>query len=210
MFNGSAQLAGGLGEGSVRHAEYLLQLSAAWHRDSTRGLWLQEVGAPANVVDHGDLPEFLTRTIGHAAGVPGLWGVTWWCSHDVSRSLADFPALEYDLGLFTADGELKPTGRAFAEQVARWREATPPPPPGVALLLDDTDADEYRRRCAPGGSFARAWLDLAQRFGRGPQVVLRSSSPTSADLAARGITEVLDHEGRHAAAVDLVAHPAMG
>ncbi|WP_454300964.1 extracellular solute-binding protein [Salana multivorans] len=36
VFNGSAQRHGGLGTGSVRHAEYLLRLSAAWHRDADR------------------------------------------------------------------------------------------------------------------------------------------------------------------------------
>ncbi|KQO61195.1 glycoside hydrolase 5 family protein [Curtobacterium sp. Leaf261] len=123
VFNGAARVHGPLGAGSVRHGEYLLQLAAAWGADadadagaggSRRPNWLQEVGAPTNVVPVADAADFLEGTIRHAADVQDLFGITWWCSHDVSRSLADFPELEYDLGLFTNAGELKPTGERFA------------------------------------------------------------------------------------------------
>ena len=110
VFNGSAALHGALGPGSVRHGEYLLQLAAAWNREPGRPNWLQEVGAPTNVVDPADAASFTEQTVRHVLDAQDVLGVTWWCSHDVSRSLADFPELEYDLGLFTNDGRLKPAG----------------------------------------------------------------------------------------------------
>jgi hypothetical protein len=174
VFNGSAQRHGALGSGSVRHAEYLLRLSAAWQRDAARPLWLQEVGAPTNVVPAPDGPEFLERTVRHAATVPGLWAITWWCSHDVSRSLADFPPLEYDLGLFTSGGDLKPTGRRLAELVERRDELVPLADDGPALVLDDSDSALYRAQLGPGGSFFEAWNAAAQERGVGPRIVLRS------------------------------------
>jgi len=214
VFNGSAALHGALGPGSVRHGEYLLQLAAAWNRDPERPNWLQEVGAPTNVVDPADAASFTEQTIHHVLDAQHVLGVTWWCSHDVSRSLADFPELEYDLGLFTNDGRLKPAGEAFAA-FARSGVAGATTPPVTALVLDDVLPDGadrlgVRADCAPGGRFAAAWLDLAERApdGRGPQVVLRSRLADDTLLAARGITRCVEVPDDTTTALLSVAHPA--
>jgi hypothetical protein len=217
VFNGSAALHGALGPGSVRHGEYLLQLAAAWNRDPARPNWLQEVGAPTNVVDPADAASFTEQTIRHVLDAQHVLGVTWWCSHDVSRSLADFPELEYDLGLFTNDGRLKPAGEAFAAlaRSARDGTATPVAPPSTALVLDDVRPDGAPRHgvradSAPGGRFAAAWLALAESAPdrRGPQVVLRSRVGDDALLAARGITRCVEVPDDAATALLSVAHPA--
>ncbi|MFS0729817.1 glycosyl hydrolase [Curtobacterium sp. 1P10AnD] len=214
VFNGTAALHGPLGAGSVRHGEYLLQLAAAWNREPRRPNWLQEVGAPTNVVPPTDAAAFTERTIRHVAGAQDVFGVTWWCSHDVSRSLADFPELEYDLGLFTNDGALKPAGEAFAA-LARAEVRSPAEPPSTALVLDDVLPDgspRYGTRadCAPGGRFAAAWLALAESAedGRGPQVVLRSRLADGALRAARGITSIVDVPADLDGTALSVAHPA--
>ena len=185
VFNGAAQRHGGLGTGSVRHAEYLVQLAAAWHTDASRPVWLQEVGVPTTVVDPGDAVAFLEQTVRHAAGVAGLSGITWWCSHDVSRAMLDFPPVEYDLGLVDEHGTVKPTGRAFAALARELRDAPAPAPSPVGLVLDDTVP--HRTGCAPGGDFFEAWVRAAERDGRGPQVVLQSRSHDAGFLAERGV-----------------------
>jgi len=199
VFNGSAAVHGALGAGSVRHGEYLLQLAAAWNRDAARPNWLQEVGAPTNVVDVADAPSFTEQTIRHALDVQHLLGITWWCSHDVSRSLADFPELEYDLGLLTNDGRVKPTGERFRAMAQQFGDGAYPAPAGstVGLVLDDVAPDGaplagVRADCAPGGRFAAAWLALAEEHGVGPQVVLRSRLADTDLLAARGVTSTMD------------------
>lgn len=171
VFNGTAQAHGGLGTGSVRHAEYLCRLAAAWHTGADRPVWLQEVGAPTNVVGTADTPEFLEATIRNVARVENLYGITWWCSHDVSRDLLDFPALEYDLGLFTADGKLKPTGERFAAVIAEG--AAPAAAPTEVLMLDDTQPG-YRAACSPTGAFSRAWLERTPEGAAGPRIELAS------------------------------------
>ncbi|PZE82179.1 glycosyl hydrolase [Curtobacterium sp. MCBD17_032] len=215
VFNGSARLHGALGPGSVRHGEYLLQLAAAWNTRADRPNWLQEVGAPTNVVDVADAPTFTEQTIRHALDVQGLFGITWWCSHDVSRSLADFPELEYDLGLLTNDGRVKPTGERFRELALAFGDGRyqAPTPPSTALVLDDVAPDGTplggtRADSAPGGRFAAAWLAIAEQDGRGPQVVLRSRLGDPALLAARGITACVDVPNDTASATVSVAHPA--
>lgn len=219
VFNGAAAVHGALGAGSVRHGEYLLQLAAAWNHDATRPNWLQEVGAPTNVVPLADAPSFTERTIRHALDVQHLLGVTWWCSHDVSRSLADFPELEYDLGLLTNDGRVKPTGERFRAMAQEFGGSDRPTPtaPTVGLVLDDVGADGFpasavRADCAPGGRFAAAWLALAEQHGVGPQVVLRSRLADADLLAARGVTSTMDVPADTAAdpapTPISVAHPA--
>ncbi|WP_196716981.1 glycoside hydrolase 5 family protein [Actinomyces trachealis] len=109
-------------------ARYLVELARAWGGPG-RPIWLQEVGAPATWVEAADAPDFVHQTIASlveaATGpVPELEGITWWCSHDVDRELADFPGLEHSLGLFAADGALKPVGRALQEAVAQVRQGS--------------------------------------------------------------------------------------
>ena len=112
----------------VWFARYLCELAAAWAEDPSRGVWLQEIGAPENYVDPEEAPQFLTDTVeilmGQRGGgvSPGLEGVTWWCSHDVSRDLSDFPALEHSLGLLGQDGNPKPIGEAFHRAAQRWAD----------------------------------------------------------------------------------------
>jgi hypothetical protein len=185
VFNGAAQAYGALGDGSVRHAEYLSLLAAAWHRDPARPVWVQEVGSPTNVVPTADAPAFIEATVRHVATVPQLWGITWWCSHDVSRTLPDFPELEYDLGLITNDGRVKPIGERFAALAADLRGQTVASPNPDAVVLDDRA--DLRAECAPTGAFHRRWLAVAAATGRGPQVVLRSRRHEQELLAARGI-----------------------
>jgi hypothetical protein len=215
VFNGAARLHGALGAGSVRHGEYLLQLAAAWNDRADRPNWLQEVGAPTNVVDVADAPSFTEQTIRHALDVQHLAGITWWCSHDVSRSLADFPELEYDLGLLTNDGRVKPTGERFREMALTFGDGRydAPTPPSTALVLDDVAPDGAplsgtRADSAPGGRFAAAWLTLAEQDGRGPQVVLRSRLRDTAFLAARGIHTCVDVPADTTTTALRVAHPA--
>lgn len=220
VFNGAAALHGPLGPGSVRHGEYLLQLAAAWNRDPARPNWLQEVGAPTNVIDPADAASFTEQTIRHVLDAQQVFGVTWWCSHDVSRSLADFPELEYDLGLFTNDGRIKPAGEAFAAQVRAARTATahsaaPAEPPSTAIVLDDVLPDGssrsgVRAECAPGGRFAAEWLALAEAApdGRGPQVVLRSRLADPAHGAARGIASIVEVPDDLTGTPLTIAHPA--
>jgi hypothetical protein len=189
VFNGAAALDGPLADASTRHAEYLLALAAAWHREPARPLWLQEVGAPTTVMREDEVPAFIERTIRHAVRVAGLAAVTWWCSHDVSRALADFPPVEYDLGLLDAAGRPKPAGEAFSALAAELRGAPSARPDPVAVELDDTDP-AHRSACAPGGAFHRAWLAAAARGGS-PQVLLRSRRTDASLLAARGIERII-------------------
>lgn len=195
IFNGTAQGYGAMSPQSLRHAEYLVELSRAFATDPDRPVWLQEVGAPQNHVDEVDAPDFCEQTVRAAADSDALWGVTWWCSHDVSRELLDFPELEHTLGLFDSDGAVKPIGTRFAELAAELRDAPRAAVRRTAVVVP-ADADDVplsRGELAPGGGVFEAWSALAVR-GERPTLVTSRLAQDPLALAARGITSTVHAE----------------
>ncbi|CAL9354230.1 glycoside hydrolase 5 family protein [Streptomyces sp. enrichment culture] len=200
VFNGTAQRHGPDGTATEHHAAYLIELSKAWADDPHRPVWLQEVGAPQPHIPADRAAAFTRATVDAALDCTDVWGVTWWCSHDVPRHLADFPELEYSLGLFTEDQRPKPLARALAE-AAREHRAAPRParPRTTALVLDVRPEEEGTREdgdrpgrsvCAPGGAFFEAFARLTADGAR-PAVVLAERADDTAHLAARGITDLV-------------------
>ena len=188
IFDGTGQRYGARSYEVEHRAEYYLELARGFSPTVDRPLWLQEVGAPRSILGESDVPWFLRRTVETALDCPQLWGVTWWCSHDVSTELADFPPLEHTLGLFDSAGRLKDAGAAFRDAIAAAREQAPPAPRGRAIdfhvgpdpLLDRSSA-------APGGSVFEAWMD-ASRAGDRPtvRVVREHAEARSGDTRTGG------------------------
>ena len=163
-------------------ARYLCELAVAWSPDPARPVWLQEVGAPSTHVTQERSGEFVTKTLENLMSLEQLWGVTWWCSHDVSRKLADFPELEYSLGLFDADGSLKDTGRALRDFIAH-PPSRAPATGRTALVFPDADLAEARRITSPTGALFSQWAETASVSG--PPALLTQSQSTDADHLAR-------------------------
>ncbi len=193
VFNGTAQRYGAHSTATAQHAAYLVELSKAWADDPARPVWLQEVGAPAPHITPQDAARFTGATVEAVLDCPDLWGVTWWCSHDVDRSLADFPELEYSLGLLTTDRTVKPAGARLAEAAAEARRSWQPPKPrstAVVVATGDEALSPRRSVCGPGGPVYEAFMRLAAEGAR-PTTVLAERAEDREHLAARGITEVV-------------------
>ncbi|WP_329295445.1 glycosyl hydrolase [Streptomyces pseudovenezuelae] len=186
VFNGTAQRHGRTSVESEHHAAYLVELSKAWADDPHRPVWLQEVGAPAPLVPPEHAAAFTEATVAGALDCPDLWGVTWWCSHDVSRDLADFPELEYGLGLLTNDRRPKDTARVL-ERAARAGSAAPERRTTALVVPADPGS---RSLCAPGGAVYDAYFRLVADGAR-PTTVLDARAADRDHLSARGITEVV-------------------
>ncbi|MEU3738114.1 glycosyl hydrolase [Streptomyces sp. NPDC032198] len=189
VFNGTAQRHGREGVATAQHAAYMIELSKAWADDPHRPVWLQEVGAPAPLIPAEHAASFTEATVEAALDCADVWGVTWWCSHDVSRSLADFPELEYSLGLLSNEGQVKPGGETLARLAKEWRgREYAPAVRATAVVVDDSAS--VRSACAPGGAVFEAFMRLVGDGVR-PTTVLAGRAGDSAHLAARGITEVV-------------------
>ncbi|MEV6548242.1 glycosyl hydrolase [Streptomyces sp. NPDC051597] len=193
VFNGTAQAHGRTGTATEHHAAYLIELSKAWADDPRRPVWLQEVGAPAPLIPAAHAAAFTEATVENALDCADLWGITWWCSHDVDRSLADFPELEYSLGLLTSDGRVKPAGSMVALLAQERRGRVPAPAPRTTALVVDV-GDELlaprRSVCAPRGPVFEAYARLVADGVR-PAAVLAGRAEDEEHLALRGIKEVV-------------------
>jgi hypothetical protein len=172
-------------------AEYAVELARAYATDPGRVTWVQELGAPDPHIPVDVAPRFAERTLANVLTCDRLWGVTWWCSHDVDRSLLDFPELEYGLGLLRTDNSVKPIGTAVGRAVAEAKASPPlPVPRTTALVLDAEPGGHGRAASAPGGSYFEAWMRAAAR-GERPAVVLAARATDRDHLAVRGITGVV-------------------
>ncbi|MGP4005073.1 glycoside hydrolase 5 family protein [Streptomyces sp. 4N124] len=170
-------------------AEYGTELAKAYADDPARPVWVQETGAPEPHIPAADAPDFARATLRNAADCTDLWGVTWWSSHDVDRALADYPELEYTLGLFDATGRAKPIATALADTVAELRTAPRSAPTReTALVLECTPAT--RSVSGPGGAYFEAWMRM-RREGVRPAVVLAERAADGDYLTARGIKEAV-------------------
>jgi hypothetical protein len=192
VFTAVAELFGPGHPARTLFADYLVQLAIAWSDDVSRPVWLQEIGAPAPIIPAAQAPDFLEASLRPLLDTPNLWGVTWWCSHDVSRTLGDFPELEYSLGLIDDARRPKPLGRRFAELVAAEKEA----PTAVrtrteAIAFDPGDEASGIGRSVtdPAGAVFALWLERALD-GVAPTLVRGTKLGDTAYLAARGIQNV--------------------
>jgi len=195
IFNGTAATYGALSPQSVRHAEWMIELSKAFATDPRRQVWLQEVGAPSMNLAESEMPEFCARTIEAALTTDDLYAVTWWCSHDVTRELGDYKDLEYSLGLLDTENNVKPLGRRFAEVVAEARAAGARPAGSgrATAVVVDVDADDLplsRASLGPGGAVFERWHALRED-GVEVAVVTSAAAADPAALAARGIRELV-------------------
>jgi len=163
--------------GLATFARYLCELAVAWSDDPERPVWLQEVGAPLTHLSPAKVPDFIRATMRHLHGCDQLWGVTWWCSHDVSRTLADFPEVEYSLGLLDTHGRVKPAGHALAEAIADWSTTTPAPMD--VLTFSGDDLPQARAETAPGGDLFTAWMQRALASEPATLARQRSRVPTA-------------------------------
>jgi hypothetical protein len=190
VFTGDcAQRYGALSVPATHLAEYGVELAKAYADRPDRPVWVQEIGAPQPHVPAADAPEFARRSIANAVDCPGVWGLTWWCSHDVDRALADYPELEYTLGLLDSTGSVKPIGSAVAQTVRQLRAHPPAPAARTTALVLECD-HATRSVSGPGGRYFEAWMALRARGDR-PAVVLAEHADDPAHLAARGIDQLL-------------------
>lgn len=173
VFNGTGQLYGPDAFETQAHARYLMEVARAFQLDPARPIWMQEVGAPRNILPEASIPAFIEETVAQVAAAPDVYGITWWCSHDVARSLAQYPELEYDLGLIDENGVIKREGEIVRDAIAAARDVAPDQPSKEIVL--DLDAIGGRPGLAPGGVFFEAYMAEVRATGH-PRVRLRVTS----------------------------------
>jgi len=187
LFTGALERYGYNGVGSLHLAEYCIELARAYEQDLSRPIWLQEFGASAEWMPGSYIPEFAEQTIRHAATCAGVWGFTWWSSHDLNPRLKGFAKLEYDLGLLDSDNRVKPSGQRVAKLIGEFHREPPeilPRPVALVISNDMLSTKPY----PPDWKIAKPYMDLLAKGVRAA-ILLESRLEDTGYLKARGIKE---------------------
>jgi hypothetical protein len=167
---------------ATHYTEFLIQYMQAFSANGNRTMWIEEDGCSKVWMNEALIPHWAEASIRNAVSCDRLFGITWWCSHDVNPALSGFKRLEYDLGLYTNDRRIKPLGRTIASLISEFRR-TPPavrPRPSALVIPDDEGSDTLLERYAG-----------ALRAGISPQIVLRSRIGDRGYLRNRGISRLI-------------------
>ncbi len=178
----------------ARHlAAYEVELATAYQRDPARPVWVEEIGVGDVEMPVAAKPGFMQRTVELLAQRGNLWGITWWCSHDIDPAIGGFSSYEYTLGLLDRDNRAKPLGRQFAALARTLRSQRPQPPRGrTALVIPDTGPQSHLSNSTwpSDWRFASAWMRL-MAAGNDPAIVLESRATDEDYLRRRGISHLI-------------------
>ena len=176
-----------LGTASLHIAEYMAELVKAYSDDPARKIWIQEFGCSKLWVQHDgeSIEEFVKGTFRVFEDMENLWGVTWWCSHDISEQFVGYHPLEYDLGLLDCNNNPKPYAHLISDIIREHKSRT-------RTAKRRTQATVYHAAPSDKESFAPAAAFMhAIDSGIHPAIVLSEQANDSEYLAKRGIETLL-------------------
>ena len=186
FFSGALARYGYSGIGTLHLVEYNAAFAYAYQTNLARGVWVEEVGVTAEWMPESYMPEYAQHVIENAVDTGILWGITWWCSHDISPELSGFKSLEYKLGLIDDKNRVKPFGKALADTARQVRGKTfSPTQRKTALVVPDSGLGKD-----PDWTYATAYMNLLKARKK-PCIVIESYSHDEDYLRARGITELI-------------------
>jgi len=185
-FTGARAKNGTMGLESIQIAGFCVELARACNHTEGMQYWLQEFGSTPIWHEDGTTPgDFLRQTLEVMAAQEDVWGVTWWCSHDIDRDLASYHPMEYELGLFSRDNEPRDSAlvmKEFAEKQKRGE--LKPIHRREAVVFDE---EEYEKD---------AWSQISKymnavRGGKSPAIVWKRQTSDREYLCRRGIDTLL-------------------
>ena len=175
--------------GSLHLADYMVELAYAYQTDLQRRVWVEEVGTSAEWMPESYLPEFMEHVVRNIVSTGKVWGITWWCSHDIDPAIKGFASLEYGLGLLDLENKPKPLGRKFAALVSEFHHSPSwIMPRKTALVIPERGLSA--KPWPPDWTYAKPYMTLVSQ-GEAPTIVLESRAKDQEYLRARGITNLV-------------------
>jgi hypothetical protein len=164
--------------------EYEVELAYAYQTDLDHRVWVNETNyTPA---------EFMEAMLRNAMATGKVWGITWWCSHDIDLSIS-LDEGEKHMGLLDLQNRPKPIGKKFAELAAEFRRSSPAiAPRKTALVIPDRGLST--KSWPADWKYAMPFMKLI-KGGLAPAIILESRSKDVDYMRARGITELVHLAG---------------
>jgi hypothetical protein len=174
---------------ALQLAEFEVELAYAYHTDLNRRVWVEETGVGNKEMPESFKPEFMEHSVRNLMSTGKVWGITWWCSHDIDSAVKSFDKYEYGLGLLDLQNKPKPMGKKFAELAAEFRHSqTEIVKRTTALVIPDKGLST--KSWPPDWKYATPFMNLIDR-GIVPAIVLENRSKDEDYLKARGISNLI-------------------
>lgn len=166
-------------------AECNVELANAYADDPHRKVWVQEIGVNREWVRPERQARFVRQSLLNLARSENVWGVTWWCSHDIDTEYREFEPCEYDCGVFDVRNRPKPIAEVLRDVVRELQSGRSAEKleTGTAIVVDE--AAPY-----DGMQYLRAFADGVRR-GEHRRFVLSSRIDDADYLTSRKIDKLI-------------------
>ena len=190
LFTGALERFGRQAEESIYLAPFMKELAQAYSNDPVnRKYWVQEFGTVATDLNQ-EVFDFMRKSIDAMFTENNLWGITWWCTHNISKEHTCFSDKEYVLGLLDTNNKITESGKMFAEMVKKYKtNEILPVKRTKAIIWNNYDdlASETQKTWENGKRFADCI-----RNGIHPVIILPDKVNDKEYLKMRGIEEILN------------------
>lgn len=181
---------GRMSEESIHLAPMMMEIARAYCDNPERMYWIQEFGTASRQFDD-EMVNFVTESMHAMYTEKNVWGITWWCSHNVSPQFRCYDELEYELGLFDNDNNITPAGILYKKLIEEYKSNNfRIPKRKKALIFRPFDKD--------GKITVDATWENGHRYaecvrkGIYPAFVLPEKANDAEYLKSRGIEEIID------------------
>ena len=175
---------------SVHLAPFMVEAAKAYTNDPDRKFWIQEFGTVDEVFDE-EMSRFITESMHAMYTSPNLWGITWWCTHNLDERFTSYDALEFKLGLFDTNNRLTPSGELYKKLIAEYKSGNFAPVQRTKALVfnqyDEQGVINSRATWKNGNRYA----ELVNQ-GIYPAFILPEKVNDKEYLKSRGITEIIE------------------
>ena len=187
-FTGAIERFGKMSMESYHLAPFMMEMARAFSEDINRPFWVQEFGTAAAGFDDNE-EEFVIRSIEAMYTTENLWGITWWCTHNLPKEYTAYDPLEYELGL--RDSNNKPTraGELFKKIVKEYKENGANPPKRTVAFVLKTYDDEGKITPDLFWENGKRYVEFVEK-GIYPAIILPEKANDEEYLKSRGIEKV--------------------
>ena len=190
LFSGALERFGRSAVESIHLAPFMQEIAQAYAKDPVnRKYWVQEFGTVSVKLDE-EVFDFMRKSIEAMYTQNNLWGITWWCSNNISKEYTVFSRKEYELGLFDNDNKITESGKMFANMIKKYNENPVKPQKRTSAIVwkNDKNLDNPSDVTWENG---KRYADCV-RQGIYPAIILPEKVNDAEYLKMRGIENILD------------------
>lgn len=99
-------------------SNYMFEMARAYTDEDEKRLYtVQEFGITDMGLDDEKIEKFIVRTLDSVRSEKNVWGITWWCSHDIVGQYIGFEKFEHYLGLLDTENKPKKAAQVFEKYI---------------------------------------------------------------------------------------------